>query len=81
MFSLVDICVKLCSDWSIPVVRPPGQQLRLGAVRRGEVDGEISASGSLDGHMGLYMLQEVDTPMVSHLHLGCPGAGAGDGHL
>ena len=71
----------LASDWLIPVMRSPGQQLRLGAARRGEVDGEVTTPGSLDGDMSLDMLQEVDTAVVSHLHLGCPAAGARNGHL
>ena len=63
------------------VMRPPGQQLRLGAMRRGQVDGDVSPSGSLHCHVGLDVLQEVDISMVSHLHLGGSAAAARNTHL
>ena len=56
------------------VMWPSGQQLRLGSMGRGQVDGDISTSGSLHCHVGLDVLQEVDISMVSHLHLGSSAA-------
>ena len=63
------------------VVRPPGQQLGLGAGGRGQVDGDVAPPGGLHRHVGLDVLQEVDVPVVGDLHLGGPAAAARHAHL
>ena len=60
------------------VVRPPGQELRLGAVRGGQIDGQVSPPRGLHRDVSLDMLQEVDVPVVRHLHLSAPAARGGD---